>query len=88
MTQYCRYCSFCIDGDALYCTDHDEVLTDKKVRQVNHCKDFALSPVGDVFTGRQYQPRKSKSLTACDGCEQLELNLGCEQLELNLEDEP
>ena len=32
ITQYCRYCSFCIYGDVPYCTDHDEVLTDNKKR--------------------------------------------------------
>lgn len=76
MTQYCRYCSFCIEGDVLFCTDHEEVLTDSQVRRVNHCNDFDLSPLGDIFTGRQYKPRKGRPLKAYDGCEQLELNLG------------
>lgn len=61
-TQYCRYCAHCIYGDVLYCTDHDEVMSDRKVRMVNHCKDFALSDMGDVFTGRPYTPRKGKPI--------------------------
>ena len=56
--QYCRYCSFCIYGDVPYCTDHDEVLSDRKIRQENHCKDFDLSALGDVESGRQYKPRR------------------------------
>ena len=73
MTQYCRYCAFCIEGDAVFCTLHEELLSDKKARMVNHCKDFALSELGDVFTGRQYVPRKGKPLKAYDGSEQLDL---------------
>ena len=61
--QYCRYCSFCIEGDCYYCTDHEEVLSEKKIRQVNHCADFALSPTGDIITGRQYKPRTGKPIT-------------------------
>ena len=72
MTQYCRYCAFCIDGNALYCTNHDKVLSDAEIRRVNHCKDFELSELGDVITGRQYQPRVGKPLTAYDGCAELE----------------
>lgn len=73
MTQYCRYCSFCIDGDTLFCVNHEKVMTDSEVRRVNHCADFDLSPTGDIFTGRPYTPRKGKPLKAYDGCEQLEL---------------
>lgn len=72
MTQYCRYCSFCFYGDTAYCTDHEEVLSDRKLRQVNHCKDFDLSPLGDVITGRQYRPRMSKPIKP-DEFEQLSL---------------
>lgn len=60
MAQYCKYCSFCFYGDVAYCTDHDQVLSDNKIRSVNHCKDFDLSPLGDVLTGRVYTPRKTK----------------------------
>ena len=58
MTQYCRYCAFCIDGNALYCTNFDKVLSGEQIRRANHCKDFELSELGDVVTGRQYHPMK------------------------------
>lgn len=75
MSQYCRYCAFCIEGDALYCTDHEKVLTDKQVRMSNRCEDFALSELGDIFTGRPYKPRTGKPLTSYDGSEQLEIGV-------------
>ena len=60
MKQYCRYCAFCISGDCYYCTDHEEVLSDSKIRRVNHCVDFALSDLGDVDSGKHYQPMKQR----------------------------
>ena len=74
ITQYCRYCAFCIYGDVPYCTDHGDVLTDKGIRQVNHCKEFALSALGDVITGRKYTPRKGKPLKP-DEVEQLRFEI-------------
>ncbi len=55
MANYCRYCSSCILGDVYYCTRHDKVLN--RVDKATNCKDFNLSELGDVETGRQYQPR-------------------------------
>lgn len=60
MTQYCRYCAFCIDGDVLYCTDHQKVLSEQGIRRPNKCADFALSDLGDVETGRRYRPRQTR----------------------------
>lgn len=62
MRQYCRYCSFCIDGNGLYCTSHEKSLTEKQFRRENHCPEFILSELGDVRTGNQYRPKKPKPL--------------------------
>ena len=67
MKQYCRYCSFCIPGDCYFCTDHQKVLADGYVRSENRCKDFDLSPLGDVDTGKQYKPRERKMPLRPDG---------------------
>ena len=58
--QYCRYCSFCCYGDIPYCTFYEKELTDKKIRQQNRCVAFNLSPLGDVESGKHYQPRGRK----------------------------
>lgn len=55
--KYCRYCAFCICGDAYYCTALDKELYN--VKSVVKCSEFALSELGDVDTGRQYDPRKA-----------------------------
>ena len=60
MKQYCRYCAYCIDGNGLYCTCHDKILSESKIKSVNQCKDFTLTDMGDILTGRQYKPRKPR----------------------------
>ena len=56
--QYCRYCAFCCYGDIPYCTEHDKELTEKYIKRENHCADFVLSEMGDVETGKPYNPRR------------------------------
>lgn len=56
--KYCRYCSFCVSGDAYYCTCHDKELS--HVDKVTTCKDFCESEHGDVDTGRKYSPRNKE----------------------------
>lgn len=58
MKQYCRYCAFCIEGDCYYCTNKGKVLSESYIKHTNTCKDFTLSELGDVITGRKYQPHK------------------------------
>lgn len=61
--QYCRYCAFCIDGDAIFCTAKEKVLSESRITMGNHCKDFELSELGDVITGEPYIPRQRHSKT-------------------------
>lgn len=75
MTQYCRYCSFLVVGDANYCSEHNECYSDKKCKSANRCKDFDLNPI-DAFgeNMKGYQPRVKKlKPSECDG--QISLNL-------------
>lgn len=57
MKQYCRYCARCFEGDTFYCGERDKVLSESQIKRANNCKDFALSDLGDIITGKQYQPR-------------------------------
>lgn len=65
--QYCRYCSWLIYGDAPYCMAKDLVKTDASIRRVIVCPEFALSPLGDVETGKMYHPRQERKQGAMDG---------------------
>ena len=58
MKQYCRYCAFCVNGDAYYCTLKEELLRPSYVKHANRCKGYTQSSLGDVDSGRQYRPRE------------------------------
>ena len=63
MKQYCRYCSFCFEADDYRCSNHPKGKqphwTEEQIKRENHCENFNLSDLGDVITGRQYQPRNN-----------------------------
>lgn len=62
MKQYCRYCAHCFESDDFRCSDHPKGLEPhwnrKQINRENHCPNFALSDLGDVETGKQYNPRR------------------------------
>ena len=64
MKQYCRYCAFCFqyDENVFHCSDHPQgeqpEFSREQINRENHCKNFALSDLGDAETGKPYSPRK------------------------------
>ena len=69
--KYCRYCAFCINGDAYYCTDHDKVLN--RVDRPTNCPDFVMSKLGDVDTGKHYKPREPRMTNNAAAVQQITL---------------
>ena len=74
----CRYCAYCFDGgDEYRCSampnNKELYMNEQRIKRLNNCKDFVLSDLGCVITGKQYQPRNNtrKSKTENDGFEQL-----------------
>ena len=61
--QYCRYCSFCFEADDYRCSNHPKGeqphWTEEQIKRENHCKNFVLSDMGDVITGKQYHQRNN-----------------------------
>lgn len=60
MAQYCKYCSYCIDGDCYYCTAKEKVLGDEQIHHTNKCKLYIEAFDGSVIDGKKYQPRKRR----------------------------
>lgn len=64
MKQYCRYCAFCFEADQYRCSaeinGQQLYMTERDIKRANKCPEFKLSELGDVITGRQYQPREKK----------------------------
>ena len=69
--KYCRYCAFCINGDAYYCTDSDKVLN--RVDRPTNCPDFVMSELGDVDTGKPYKPREPRMTNNAAAMQQITL---------------
>lgn len=71
MKQYCRYCAFCFEADDYRCSNHpygkEPHWNEKDIKKENHCKNFVLSDLGCVITGKKYQPRnKARELKTVD----------------------
>lgn len=66
LKQYCRYCGFCSSGDVYYCSAHDKLLRESTIKRANKCRDFVLSDLGDVDTGKQYKPQNKRTEILCD----------------------
>lgn len=64
--QYCRYCAFCFqaDEDEFRCSaeinGQQLYMTRKQINRAKTCPEFALSELGDVVTGKQYQPKQER----------------------------
>ena len=69
MKQYCRYCAFCFEADDFRCSDHprgrEPHWTRAQINRENRCPNFVLSSLGDVETGKTYQPRTVRTETEC-----------------------
>ena len=59
MTQYCRYCSHMVCGDANYCEVKDRTYSDKYLKHTNTCMHFDFNPIDALGLVREYKPRDS-----------------------------
>lgn len=79
MNQYCRYCAHCFqaDEDEFRCSDHPKGdqphWTRKQINHQNHCPNFVLSDLGDVETGKKYDPIEKERIIFKTKYEQLSI---------------
>ncbi len=61
MTQYCRYCSHMVCGDANYCSKKEQCYSDEHIKRTNKCKDFDFNPIDALYENQEgYKPRVIK----------------------------
>ena len=74
MTQYCRYCSNMVCGDANYCAVKQRCYSDQHIKQANKCKDFEFNPIDALAENANgYRPRQKKlDIAHSAGCDYFE----------------
>ncbi len=60
MKQYCRYCIWCIDGDAIWCEKLIKIMSEAAAKRVNKCKDFEFNETDAFNPDHTYKERKEK----------------------------
>lgn len=74
MKQYCRHCVFCIDSEPYYCTVKEQLMSERQIKNINHCSEFALAD-DDVISGKPYSPREKYHKRTEQSEDQLSLNM-------------
>jgi len=44
----CRFCTFMTCGDANWCSELNECLSEGEIREENHCKQFEFNPIDAI----------------------------------------
>lgn len=70
MKQYCRYCTYLVTGNGIYCEAKNKTLSESAAKHTNKCKLFELNEIDAFFETKGYKPRESKEATA-NGYEQI-----------------
>lgn len=67
MKQYCRYCSYLVTGNGIYCNKLDKDISESNAKSANQCRFFEFLN-SDAFWENEkgYRPRKPKKIQ-CDG---------------------
>lgn len=62
MNQYCRYCTNCVYGDVVYCSERNFVMSEATAKRCNNCKDFEFNEI-DVFNiDKKYKPKRKTNI--------------------------
>ena len=51
----CRHCSFMACGDANWCSEHEEVMSDMQIWVARNCSEWEWNPI-DALTLREWKP--------------------------------
>ena len=74
MKQYCRYCTYLVTGNGIYCTAKNKTLSENVAKHTNKWKLFEFNEIDAFFETKGYKPRESKESTA-NGYEQITMEV-------------
>lgn len=70
----CRHCSFMVCGDANWCSEHEEVMSDMQIWAARKCPEWEWNPM-DALTLKEWEPTPpSEQKAVLDG--QMAIEMG------------
>lgn len=55
----CRHCSFMVCGDANWCSEHEEYMSDEQIFVARKCPDWEWNPI-DALTLTEFEERPER----------------------------
>ena len=69
----CRHCSAMVCGDANWCSEHEEVMSDMQICAARECPEWEWNPI-DAFTLMEWEPKPPSKRAVLDGQMSLEVD--------------
>ena len=68
----CRHCSFMVCGDANWCDEHDECMSDTQISVARKCTDWEWNEI-DALTFKEWEPAPERKNLILEGQMALEV---------------
>ena len=62
----CRHCSFMVCGDANWCSEHEEVMSDMQIWAARKCPEWEWNSI-DALTLEEWTPKPPRKRAVLDG---------------------
>ena len=69
----CRHCSFMVCGDANWCSEHEEVMSDMQIWAARKCPEWEWNPI-DALTLAEWTETPPRKRPVLDG--QMAIEMG------------
>jgi len=72
MPRNCRHCSYMVCGDANWCSEHEEVMSDMQILAARKCPEWEWNPI-DALTLKEWKSALPSRKTVLDGQMRIEV---------------
>ena len=69
----CRHCSYMVCGDANWCSEHKEVMSDMQISVSRKCPEWELNPI-DALTLKEWRSALPSRKAVIDGQMRIEVD--------------
>ena len=57
MKQYCRYCTYLVTGNGIWCSVKKKPMSESTAKSINYCADFEFNEIDSFGETDGYKPR-------------------------------